>query len=91
MSSPMSSPNGPGQYVRVITKGRSLPDIEAEVARAAAAGVRILVSTAEGLNGLDAGSDSRSAAIAAWADGLSQEHGLEWRRVGRDVLFTLLG
>ena len=50
----------------------------------------MLVSTAEGLSGLGNGSDSRNAAIAEWAEGLSQVHGLEWRRVGRDVLFTFV-
>lgn len=83
----MSAPDGNERYVRVVTHGRALPDIEADVVRAARERTRVLMSTTEGLGDLDTGSDSRNASIAAWVDGLSREHGLEWRRVGRDVLF----
>ena len=82
------TPRAAARYVRVITHGRALPDVEADVIRAAGEGARVLLSTTEGLGDLDTGSDSRSAAIAEWAEGLSRGHGLEWRRVGRDVLFT---
>jgi hypothetical protein len=86
----MNTQSGSVRYVRVLTHGRPLPDIEGDIIQAIRDGARVLMGTAESLVVIEAGSDSRNAAIAAWADGLSQEHGLEWRRVGRDVLFTTI-
>ena len=83
----MSTPDETGRYVRVLTQGKALLDIEGGILRAASDGARVLMSTA-GLSGLDAGSDSRNAAIAEWAEELARKHGLDWQRVGRDVLFV---
>lgn len=75
------------RFVRILTQDKTLPEIEGEIVRAVGEGVRVLMSTREGLSRLETGSDSRNAAIAVWAEGLSQKHGLDWQRVGRDVLF----
>lgn len=85
--------NGTGRYVRVLTHGKPLEDIEDiedDIVRAVGEGARVLLSTTDGLSGLETVSDSRNASIAEWAEKLSKEHSLDWRRVGRDVLFTAL-
>ncbi len=83
----MSASERRGRYVRVVTYGREIPDIEADLIRAVGGGARVLVSAGGGMNGIDAREDSRNATVAAWAEGVCREHGLDWRRVGRDVLF----
>lgn len=81
--------NKVGRYARILTHGKALPAIEDEILRSVKEGARVLVSTEDGRpSSIDTGEDSRSAAIAEWAEGLSQKHGLDWRRVGHDVLFA---
>lgn len=84
----MSMDDVTGRYVRVLTYGKALDEIEAEILQAIEDGGRVLMNTAEGLSDSGMTSRNRDAAIAEWAQGLASQHGLEWQRVGHDVLFT---
>lgn len=80
--------NRGNRYIRVFTHGKLLTDIEGDILRAISGGARVLIRTANGPNAIDSGLATGSVAITEWADALSREHGLDWNRVGSDVLFT---
>lgn len=85
----VSRPDARGRYMRVLTHGKMLSVIEDEILRCVKEGARVLMSTADdGPSGIVSGEDSRNAAIAEWAERLAWENRLDWRRVGRDVLFA---
>lgn len=79
--------------IRIITAGKPLADIDQGIVDAIQRGRRVLVKAGSISNNIDFDNipqklDGASGAIASWAEGLSQEHGLLWQRVGPDVLFT---
>lgn len=80
----MSAAEEKSRLVRVLTYGKEREAVEQEILRVVLSGVRVLVHT-----GADTGtSEGEQSAVGEWAEALSREHGLQWRRVGRDVLFT---
>lgn len=80
-----------GRIVRVLTQGKTLEAIDREVGEAIGSGSRVLVQAARVAGSLPAKSDGDQGAVAAWAEAISQQHGLVWRRVGQDVFFTRSG
>ena len=79
--------------MRILTHGKMLSVIEDEILRCVKEGARVLMSTGEDspsgiISGIVTGEDSRNAAIAEWAERLARENRLDWRRVGRDVVFA---
>lgn len=76
------------RIVRVVTQGKGLEVISRDVAVAISGGCRVLVSAARVCDRIPVKPDGDQGAVAEWAEALSQEQGLNWRRVGADVLFA---
>jgi|GEM_PF-1395096 len=84
------------RIIRIFSVDKPLEAIDQEIAQAIQVGSRVLIkagnipekipATSDQIN--DQKLDSMSGVIASWAEGLSQEHGLIWQRVGPDVLFA---
>lgn len=72
--------------VRVLTYHKEMEAIEPEIVNAINNGNQVLVNAA--CFPAPATPNGNTAEIAAWAEALSQQHGLGWRRVGLDVLFS---
>ena len=80
----MSDVEERARLIRVLTYGKAREAVEQEIVDAAAAGARVLVRTGD----TESAPEGEQSAVGEWANALCLEHGLEWRRVGRDVLFA---
>ncbi|MGI4788764.1 MAG: hypothetical protein ACRYFS_07925 [Janthinobacterium lividum] len=81
------------RIIRILTTGKALSVIDQAIIDAIQGGSRVLVKAGSLLvnfpeNNLVDKLESENRAVAGWAEGLSQEHGLVWQRVGLDVLFV---
>ena len=76
------------RIVRIVTQGKELDAINQDVALAIGGGSRVLVKAAPVSAGIAEKPDGDKGAVADWAEALSRQHGLTWRRVGADVLFA---
>lgn len=80
------------RIIRIFTAGKPIDLIEQGIAQAIQGGSRVLIKAGSIPDKIPDGSGEKlegaSGAIASWAEGLSQEHGLIWQRVGPDVLFA---
>ena len=80
------------RIIRIFSAGKPLEAIDQAVVDAIQGGSRVLIKAGSIPSKIPDGSGEKfegaSGAIASWAEGLSQEHGLIWQRVGPDVLFT---
>jgi hypothetical protein len=78
--------------VRILTTDKSREAIDQGIVDAIQRGSRVLVKVdvPSPHNFSTVISGKHDEAIANWAEGFSQEHGLVWQRVGPDVLFTKL-
>lgn len=83
----ITAPDAKSRMVRVLTYGKDLEAIEQETIASISSGTQVLVNAACASDSITAKPDSDKAAVAAWAEALSREHGFTWRRVGLDVLF----
>ena len=76
------------RMVRVLTYGKGLEAIEQEAVSSVNNGNQVLVNAACASDTLTEQPDGPKAAVATWAEALSHQHGLIWKRVGLDVLFV---
>lgn len=75
------------RIVRVLTYGKNLETIEQETVASIQNGNQVLVNAACASDNLHPKPDGDKVAVAQWAEALSHQNGLGWRRVGMDVLF----
>ena len=83
----LNAPAGKVRMVRVTTYGKGLEAIEQEAVSSVNSGNQVLVNAACASDTLPDQPDGPKAAVAAWAEALSHQHGFVWKRVGLDVLF----
>ena len=82
--------------IRIFSAGKPLETIDRGIIEAIQGGSRVLIKAGNIPEKIPSGIaekndqklESINGVIASWAEGLSQEHGLIWQRVGPDVLFT---
>ena len=84
----ISTPAEKSRIVRVLTYGKNLEAIEQETVTSIQNGNQVLVNAACASDNLYPKPDGDKIAVAQWAEALSHQHGLGWRRVGMDVLFN---
>lgn len=72
------------RLIRVLTYGKEREAIEQEIVAVALGGARALVQ----IGGQEAVPSGEQSAVGEWANALCLTHGLQWQRVGRDVLFA---
>jgi hypothetical protein len=75
------------RFIRILASGQTLTWISQSVVQAADDGSRVLIKADAVADTIADKPDGNSSAVAEWADGLSQQNGLGWQRVGHDVLF----
>jgi hypothetical protein len=83
----LSVPAAKVRMVRVTTYGKALEAIEQEAVLSVNNGNQVLVNAACASDTLPNTPGGPKAAVAAWAETLSHQHGFVWKRVGLDVLF----
>ena len=84
------------RIIRIFSAGKPIETIDQTIIEAIQSGSRVLIKAGSIPEKIPATNDSKndpkfdsmSGAIASWAEGLSQEYGLVWQRVGPDVLFA---
>ncbi len=72
------------RLIRVLTYGKEQEAIEQEIVSLVGGGARALVQ----IGAQETVTDGEPSAVGEWANALCLAHGLQWQRVGRDVLFA---